>query len=271
VKQPFLYDHQIDGVPVLPGVMGIEAMAETARLLFPDLYVAAIEDVNFLAPFKFYKNQPRVVTVQAVYSADGDDIVADCRLTGSRKLHGQDEAETTTHFTGRVRLTAKAPKAGKGSAPVTDAKKKAAASNIYKVYFHGPAYQVIDNAWRSGKQIVARFADKLPPNHEPENLPLLTAPRFTELCFQASSLTGLAEHSRLGLPGGLREMKILAQPKGAVYAVVVAGTDGAADSHDISIVDAKGKVYMTISGYRTTELPATVSEDLAAPLKKALK
>ncbi|MCL2878537.1 MAG: SDR family NAD(P)-dependent oxidoreductase, partial [Acidobacteria bacterium] len=108
-KQPFLYDHQIDGVPVLPGVMGVEAMAETALLLFPGLHIAAIEDVNFLTPFKFYRNQPRVVTVQAVYTADdkdGNDILADCRLTGSRKLHGQDEAEVTTHFTGRVRLTA---------------------------------------------------------------------------------------------------------------------------------------------------------------------
>ena len=28
--QPFLHDHQIDGTPVLPGVMGIEAFAEAA-------------------------------------------------------------------------------------------------------------------------------------------------------------------------------------------------------------------------------------------------
>jgi NAD(P)-dependent dehydrogenase (short-subunit alcohol dehydrogenase family) len=224
VKQPFLYDHQIDGVPVLPGVMGIEAMAETAKLLFPGLHIAAIEDVSFLAPFKFYRNQPRVVTVQAIYSADGDDIVADCRLTGSRKLHGQDEAEVTTHFTGRVRLTAKALKAAKGSAPAPDAGEKAAAADIYKIYFHGPAYQVIESAWRDGNQIVARFAENLPPNHDPETLPLVAAPRLTELCFQSASLIGLAEQSKLGLPGGLREMKILAQPKGAVYTVVSAAT-----------------------------------------------
>ena len=29
--QPFLYDHQINGTPVLPGVMGIEAFAEAAQ------------------------------------------------------------------------------------------------------------------------------------------------------------------------------------------------------------------------------------------------
>ena len=29
--EPFLHDHQIEGTPVLPGVMGIEAFAEAAR------------------------------------------------------------------------------------------------------------------------------------------------------------------------------------------------------------------------------------------------
>jgi len=45
--QPFLHDHQIDGTPVLPGVMGIEAFAEAAQCLLPGWHVAAIEDVNF--------------------------------------------------------------------------------------------------------------------------------------------------------------------------------------------------------------------------------
>ena len=273
-KQPFLYDHQIDGVPVLPGVMGIEAMVEAACLLFPDMYAAAIEDVNFLAPFKFYRNQPRVVTVQAVYTtegADGADILADCRLTGSRLLHGQDEAEVTTHFTGRVRLTEKAPKEVKYDEPFTfDDAEKAADSDIYKIYFHGPAYRVINSAWRDGNRIVARFAENLPPNHEPEDRQLLAAPRLAELCFQAAGLIGITENSRLGLPGGLKEMNVIAQPKGLVYAIVSAGSGDSADLYDITIVDEKGKVCMTIGGYRTIALTSAVSEDHVAPLKRAL-
>ncbi len=34
--QPFLHDHCIDGTPVLPGVMGIEAFAEAPCVSFPD-------------------------------------------------------------------------------------------------------------------------------------------------------------------------------------------------------------------------------------------
>ena len=55
--QPFLHDHRIDGTPVLPGVMGIEAFAEAALCLHPGWHIEAVEDVNFLAPFKFYKRR----------------------------------------------------------------------------------------------------------------------------------------------------------------------------------------------------------------------
>ncbi|PYX84045.1 MAG: beta-ketoacyl synthase, partial [Acidobacteria bacterium] len=46
--QPFLHDHQIDGTPVLPGVMGIEAFAEAALCMLPGWHIEAIENVNFL-------------------------------------------------------------------------------------------------------------------------------------------------------------------------------------------------------------------------------
>jgi len=52
--------------------------------------VAAIEDVNFLAPFKFYRKEPRVVTVEAAIHplVQGDlvggkqetSLLAECRL-----------------------------------------------------------------------------------------------------------------------------------------------------------------------------------------------
>src|SRR5208282_3777424 len=75
--QPFLHDHQIDGTPVLPGVMVIEAFAEAASHLLPDWHVEAVEDVNFLAPFKFYRNEPRTVTVETAIRPHGDTMVAD--------------------------------------------------------------------------------------------------------------------------------------------------------------------------------------------------
>ncbi|HEY3015937.1 MAG TPA: SDR family oxidoreductase, partial [Nocardioides sp.] len=107
-EQPFLGDHQIEGTPVLPGVMGIEAFAEVATLPLPGWHAVEIEDVEFLAPCKFYRGEPRTLAITATYRPEGDQLVAACRLVGSRLLANQTEPQVTTHFTGEVRL-ARAP------------------------------------------------------------------------------------------------------------------------------------------------------------------
>ena len=90
--QPFLNDHRIDGTAVLPGVMGIEAFAEVARLLAPSWQVAAVEDVEFLAPVKFYRDEPRTLTIRATIRRDGRDLIAVCAVEGERLLPGSDRA-----------------------------------------------------------------------------------------------------------------------------------------------------------------------------------
>ena len=115
--QPFLHDHQIDGTPVLPGVMGVEAFAEAALLLHPERCVAAVEDVEFLAPFKFYRNEPRQLTVTCQFTADGEDLLARCALLGTRNLPNQPEPEVKVHFTGTVRLATSPPELASAGPP----------------------------------------------------------------------------------------------------------------------------------------------------------
>ncbi|MEJ2111040.1 MAG: SDR family NAD(P)-dependent oxidoreductase [Acidobacteriota bacterium] len=269
-EQPFLFDHQINGTPVLPGVMGVEAMAEAAKLLFPDKFVGAVEDVEFLAPFKFYRNQPRTVEVRAEFSSDGEDIVADCSLVGSRTLHGQTEAETTTHFRGRIRIVASKPDSIKESAPKQSGTSRVDASHIYSLFFHGPAYQVLDSAWRSEDGVVGLFAKSLPENHKPAEAPAIVSPRSIELCFQTVSLSSLVLQEKLGLPYAFRGLRFAARPeKGAgetFYSVVSENGDG---TYDGKLVDEKGNVYMILEGYRVMELPDPVDPKLLGPLKKA--
>src|SRR5664279_2313291 len=109
--QPFLDHHRIDGTAVLPGVMGMEAFAEAARLLTPDWHVVAVEDVDFRAPLKFYRDEPRTLTVTALLRPDGADLVADCSIASDRVLPGSAAPKHTVYFTGSVRLSAQAPEA----------------------------------------------------------------------------------------------------------------------------------------------------------------
>ncbi len=62
--QPFLYDHTLKGIPVLPGVMGIEGFSVAAKHIGSvlasgnaGLEVDRLEDIHFLAAFKFYRQR----------------------------------------------------------------------------------------------------------------------------------------------------------------------------------------------------------------------
>ena len=117
-RQAFLDDHRIDGTPVLPGVMGMEAFAETAAALAPGYAVTALEDVELQAPFKFYRDAPRTRrrSGRSCATTATGGLVADCRLTGRRTLAGGAE-QATVHFTGRVRLARESLPAPRVEAP----------------------------------------------------------------------------------------------------------------------------------------------------------
>jgi NAD(P)-dependent dehydrogenase (short-subunit alcohol dehydrogenase family) len=273
VAQPFLDHHRIDGTAVLPGVMGMEAFAEVARLLTPDWQVVAIEDVDFRAPLKFYRDEPRTLTVTALLRPDGTDIVAECSLAADRMLPGSAKPQRTVYFTGSVRLSAQArdPEAG---TPVRRAAGAPAVGreDIYRLYFHGPAYQVVAEAWRDDGAAVARLAAGLPPNHEPACLPTVLGPRLAELCFQAAGLWEAGRTGRLALPAHVGRVLLgTGAPKDAAAGVVavaraVTSEAGEQDGFDCTVLDAEGRVILRVEDYRTVALPADLPDDIRVPL-----
>ena len=260
--QPFLKDHQIDGTPVLPGVMGIEGFAEAALCMLPGWQIEAIEDVNFLAPFKFYRGEPRTLTIEAAIHPQGSTLIADCRLIGSRPLPNQTEPQLTTHFTGRVRLAKEPvpvparPRLHAPSGPVVEA------NDIYKLYFHGPAYQVVERAWWDGKHIIGLMAASLPDNHHPSALPTFMTPRLIELCFQTAGVWEMGVRGRMGLPQHIDRVSVFRQPEpaaGALYAVVTPNPEK--ETFDAEVIDSAGNLYVRLTGYRTVALPDAVDAE----------
>ncbi|HKT69993.1 MAG TPA: SDR family NAD(P)-dependent oxidoreductase, partial [Terriglobales bacterium] len=264
--QPFLHDHQIEGTPLLPGVMGIEAFAEAALCLLPGWIVEAVENVNFLAPVKFYRNEPRTLTLEAVIRPQGDMLVAECRLLGRRTLPHQVEPQVTTHFSGRVRLS------GTKLQPVTRPKPKPpvgatiTAQDVYRVYFHGPAYQVVQQGWWDGARMIGMMATNLPENHHPPGLTTVMSPRLIELCFQSAGLWELAVQGQLGLPQHVQEVCLLRLPEsatGPLYAVVTPQPS----QFEVEVMDTNGNVYVQLKGYRTVALPQGVDANALKALQ----
>jgi hypothetical protein len=267
--QPFLYDHQIDGVAVLPGVMGTEAFAELASLLAPGYHVAAVQREQFHSPFKFYRNQPRTLYLSATLSptSSGDLIARTALRSITEPPRPGLPAREDLHFTTVVRLTrdvANAPIMPDLPSPLTGAGPGVKVINkpdIYRVYFHGPAYQVLERAWVEGDRVLGLMADDLPANTAPDGVESLVAPRLIELCFQTAGLWEMATKGVMALPLAIESVTAYRQPETAagqrLYALVTTADGGAA--FDAQVVDEAGNVYIDLKGYRTVQLPGSVN------------
>ncbi|HEX2704344.1 MAG TPA: SDR family oxidoreductase, partial [Candidatus Lustribacter sp.] len=269
--QPFLDNHRIDGTAVLPGVMGMESFAEAAALLAPAGYrVGSVEDVGFAAPVKFYRDAPRTLTVSAVASPDPagtGDLLVHCRLTGERTLPGSDVPATTVHFTGTVRLTQAEVTAETRRVSTTPADTALSSDQVYSFYFHGPAYQVVDAAWRTGDRSVARLRDPLPDNHTPSEWPLAIAPRLAELCFQTAGLWEAGRDERLALPMRVDRLVVLRDPatvKGSLFGVA---RQSGPSTFDCAVIDSMGKVFMRMDGYHSIAFPSVIPDEVAGALR----
>ena len=136
------------------------------------------------------------------------------------------------------------------------------AADIYRLYFHGPAYQVVEKAWWDGKHVIGLMAQGLPPNHHPSELPTVMAPRLIELCFQTAGVWELGMQGRMGLPQHVREVSLFRAPglaEGRLYAVVT--PDAAQGNFDAEVLDTKGNCYLRLTGYQTVALPDGVDTE----------
>jgi len=264
--RPFLDHHRIDGTAVLPGVMGMELFAEAARVLVPDLHVAAVENVDFRAPLKFYRDEPRTLTVTALLRPDGDDLLAECRLSADRNVPGTDQPQSTVHFTGSVRLTSDPPVLTGDEAAPGDDTAALTAEQVYRLYFHGPAYQVVGSAWRHGDGAAARFAADLPPQVD---APVLIGPRLVELCFQTVGLLQAGTDGILALPLRVGAVRLAGRPEERPGLVATARRDGHG-GFTCTVRDDDGRLVLRLDGYRTVPLPDPPPGEVIAPIREVI-
>ncbi len=102
--------HAMNGTPILPGVMGIEGFSDAARHISSVLgsargsfQVSRLEDIRFLAPFKFFRNEPRRITWKAQAYHTGSGLVVQVSLESNLATKVR-RAEHVLHFDGKVYL-----------------------------------------------------------------------------------------------------------------------------------------------------------------------
>jgi hypothetical protein len=174
------------------------------------------------------------------------------------------------HFTARVLLT-KQLREFTGT-PVRPEGNVISAPDIYRVYFHGPAYQVVEKAWWDGKRIIGAMSGKLAANHHPSDLTTLVSPRLIELCFQTAGICEIGTDGRMGLPLHIDHLsfsnQIVDADKETCHAVVTRKPEQ--NSFDAEIVDASGKRHVQLRGYHTVSVPGAIDPQKLKALQAAM-
>jgi malonyl CoA-acyl carrier protein transacylase len=279
-SEPFLKDHAMNGVPLLPGVMGIEGFTVAAMHVATALgaskagfRVTHLEDIHFLKPFKFFRDEPRRVTWKAQVRREASGLVASVLLesTKLKRIIEQGAADDRVeHFTGRVYLQPvdQPLQSAKVKPPKWNGAYTVTAEEIYRLYFHGPSFQVLEGVQRSGDTVLGKLRKEMPGLTSLEQ-PMITTPLLLELVLQTAGVWEAGATGIMALPMSIQNLTLYPiRPNGVtIYAEVqpVNGEDGMC--FNARVVDAKGHLYLELSGYRTSPLANAAEAHLVAPFK----
>ena len=137
---------------------------------------------------------------------------------------------------------------------------------MYRLYFHGPAYQVVGSAWKQGDGAASRFAADLPPQVDE---PVLIGPRLVELCFQTVGLFEAGTDGRLALPLHVDAVRLNGSPQERAGLVATA-RPRRARRLQLHRARRRGTLVLRVDGYRTVPLPDPPPDDVVAPLRSVV-
>ncbi len=253
-SDPWMADHAIDAIPVLPGVIGLEMMVATALAADPRGRYAGVEDVRFLAPLKLHRDEPAAVEI----AAEPDDEGAwRCVLRSTRTLKGG-RRQTTDHFEARVQLAEMPLLSAMPSSWLPE--ETVSQADIYRRFFHGPRFQVLRSA--EGLAIQGLLAEAQ-VDHGPIAEGLLTDPLVLEAAFQAAGLHRIAIQGVMALPASIDAVELVRSVmEGETLQIVVHARK---DAYDIDVDGSEGRV-MRVRGFRMVEKgPLDPADLLPAP------
>ena len=147
------------------------------------------------------------------------------------------------------------------------------AEDIYRLYFHGPAFQVLEGVQLSGATVLGKLNKNLPSILHTDHA-LLSTPTLVELCFQTAGIWEIGKTGMMALPRSIESLKLYRQSiNGAsIYAEVSpVQTEKGGLHFDARVVDSMGRLYLELNNYRTTPLPNSVEKDLLAPMLELVK
>jgi hypothetical protein len=283
--QPFLKDHRVGPRAILSTVMSLEAMGEAVLKLRPGSVIRSVNGLAKRRPLFVTDGAPEIIEVEVV--AEADDALR-CRIVsdpdGSRVPH--DEA--------LLHVAAQLPGPRPSAAPLTGRAGPAVAQAlIYRLFFHGPSFQIIRSAHLRQGCLIATLDTDLPPLVN-AHAPSAVAPRLIELCLQGAGLLELETTGRMMIPRSLdlvmrhsdlncgsgRPLRAVVRrrlefagsaPKDPREPRVDLADPNAPLVFDAAVLDEDDHVHLEVRGYRTAPYDQPVDGAAVAAIAAALQ
>ncbi len=200
-SDPYLADHSINGTPYVPGVMGLETFAEAAAVVTGEP-PKALTNVRFAVPIKLLRNRSAEVNIKAEAVGETVEMRLESDFVSPKGLR---LGQTRTHF-----KAVAAPEASSSWTPdmrprlPKSRKYRTEAAVIYKTYFHGPSFQVLDGVLSLDKtSVLAVFKRPQTPLWKETHPKLVFHPLVFEAMFQACGWRDIQFDRTMALPDAI--------------------------------------------------------------------
>ena len=260
-KDLWLRDHAIQDIPVLPGVIGLEMMLQTAQTLISKAQIKQIRHVQFNTPVKFHidKNTGSADTLIEVEVQFHKEHIQ-CVLYSHRTLAGGKEHKIA-HFSAILEYHI-IDVHNMLHVPVNN-NVNIDHHTIYEKFFHGPSFQVLDSI----TDLTAHTAIAKASLHHDSIAPkLLMSPQSIEAAFQTAGWLAMSLQTKshsLFLPSGIETLQIHSLPSEFEYINIATKTRTTKENQLLFDVDVfqHTTLLFSIRGLYFAELPLRGGKD----------
>ena len=271
----YLDDHRINGVAVLPGVMGIEAMIEHTQVITGST-VSMVHDVQFMLPIKLHKDNPAILVSEFNPSESKTSLYTLFTLPNNEK-------QKKLHFSAKM-VTGKKQGTypyhnGLDESNIDFGKTLITNDEIYRIYFHGPGFQVLDcvidkgDSWILGKfnmPSVPLFSEESKFNRDS----LVSTPLTVEAGFQLAGMLDIVDYQTSSLPAGIDLLIFYEnlQPPYFISAVRTKRTERIS-YYNVQVLDKDRRLIIEMRGFQmihtgTIEVSKKIADSESLPSEK---
>ncbi|MGA1872031.1 MAG: SDR family NAD(P)-dependent oxidoreductase [Thermoplasmatota archaeon] len=269
-RERFLPDHSIMGTMVLPGVMGMELFAETAKTLCSDKEVVELRDIRFKKAVNV-KEQLDLFVEGGIESEGDDETIVTLRVYSILRSKKTGKEVQVEHYNGSVVMGTRSRECQKVMDHPLKPRNVLAQvlrPEIYEHLFHGPRFQVLEGmeVLKDGELVgVYRPApsDMFDPATGWTNSDILTAPMQTECGFQTAGAYVLDRFKLMALPTKVGSIEYhvdtFTSEPGLAW-VRFEGREDTTFKFDVDFVDGDGNVRFSFRDYQLKSMMAYEGE-----------